>query len=309
MTIYLDVIWLLNFFIDLLLIWITALALKRTIKKWRLLLAALFASTIVLLLFTPIAFVFYQPWGKVIFSAMIVVFAFGYKRFKYFIQNFLMFYFVTFITGGGLFALHYFWQTDVEILEGVMMAKTTSFGHTFSWVFVIIGLPIMIYFTKKQIEQVEHRKIDYERIVKVEVEIDGKIVTANGLVDSGNQLFDPLTKTPVMIMEKKLIQNAFPNVNIDEISNIDRLFQSNEMEENHPFYQKIRIVPYRVVGKGQDFLVAIKPNRVTIYDGDEKYDVTKVLVGMEARSLSNVGDYETIVHPNMLLRGQNMKLA
>lgn len=299
MTIYLDVIWFLNFCIDYLLIWITAYALKRPFSKWRFLFAAFIASTIVLLLFTPFSSLFYQPLGKLLFSIMIVMVAFGFKNFRYFLQNLFMFYFVTFMVGGGLFALHYFWQSDLEIIDGVILAKTTGFGHPFSWIFVIIGIPLMIYFSKQQFKQVKIRKIDYEQIVTVEVELNGIVMKAKGLIDSGNQLFDPITKAPVMILEKKIVEQVFPNLTFD----IDQLHKIDQLAN------KLRIVPYRVVGKNQDFLIAFKPDQVTIYDHSKKYTIKKVLVGIESMNLSKDGDYQSIVHPKMLENGDFMKLA
>lgn len=309
MTIYLDVIWLLNFFIDLILIWLTAYALKRQIRKWHFLLATLFASTVVFILFTSMAPIVYQPLGKLLFSAFIVLIAFGYKRFTYFMQNLFMFYFVTFVVGGGLFALHFFWQSPIEILDGIVLTKTTSFGSTFSWIFVITALPLIVYFTNRQFQQVETRKLDYERIVKVEVEIEGMTIQADGLVDSGNQLYDPLTKAPVMIMEKQLITKALPNLHLDRMLQLENVLNMTEEDSYHPFYNKLRIIPYRAVGRENEFLVAIKPNRVTIYDGEKKFEVRKVLIGIEEMKLSNENDYEAIIHPKMFIHKQNKMLA
>ncbi|MCT8139743.1 sigma-E processing peptidase SpoIIGA [Anaerobacillus sp. CMMVII] len=46
MAVYLDVIWFLNFCIDLLLLLLTAIVLKRNIVKWRLIMGALVASSV-----------------------------------------------------------------------------------------------------------------------------------------------------------------------------------------------------------------------------------------------------------------------
>lgn len=302
MTIYIDVIWLLNFFIDLILIWLTAFALKRLIKKWRLILAAFFASSIVFFLFTPLATFFYHPLGKVVFSALIIYIAFGFRHFAYFLQNFFMFYFITFVIGGGLFAFHYFWQPDEYIWSEIMTLKSTSFGSPVSWLFVIIALPFLIFFTKQQFQQVETRKMAYERTVTVEIQIAGRTITATGLVDSGNQLYDPLTKAPVMILEQQCLTQSFPELLTDDCFNIDRLLMLKETEKQHPFYAKLRIIPYKVIGSKHNYLVAIKPDKVTIYDGSQKYEISKVLIGIESMKLSNDGDYEAIIHPQMLLK-------
>ncbi|HET7580649.1 MAG TPA: sigma-E processing peptidase SpoIIGA, partial [Bacillales bacterium] len=110
MTLYLDVIWLLNFCIDLLLLQLTAFVLKRNVGKRRLITGALVASVFIFFLFTPFSGVMYNPLVKFAYSIVIVLVVFGYKRFSAFAQGLFMFYFVTFMIGGGMFALHYFMQ-------------------------------------------------------------------------------------------------------------------------------------------------------------------------------------------------------
>ncbi|VWA41068.1 Sporulation sigma-E factor processing peptidase (SpoIIGA), partial [Bacillus altitudinis] len=86
-VIYLDVIWLLNFCFDLLLLLLTAFILKRQVKKRRYMLGALIGSSIVLLLFTPFAMIVSHPLGKLLFSVLIVLGTFGFQRFRSFFQK------------------------------------------------------------------------------------------------------------------------------------------------------------------------------------------------------------------------------
>ncbi|WP_096199269.1 sigma-E processing peptidase SpoIIGA [Bacillus sp. FJAT-45350] len=308
MTVYLDVIWFLNLCIDMMLIMMTAVALKRPFKKWRFFAAALLASTVVLILFTPMAWLFYKPWMKLLFSMVIVLLAFGFKRFSYFIQNLLMFYFVTFMTGGGLFALHFFWQTEVEILDGIMMTKTSGFGSTFSWIFVLIGFPLIWYFSKQQIGQIEAKKVRYDEITSVEIGIDGTIIHVQGLVDSGNQLHDPITKVPVMILELKALEDHLPKEVIANLKDVESLTM-NENEASQRYADRIRIIPYRAVGHGQQFLLALKPDYVKVTNHQEEHLIKRVLVGLNDTILSNEGEYQSIVHPKMLVSAESKKLA
>ena len=53
------------------------------------------------------------------------------------------------------------------------------------------------------------RKRQYDEQVLVEIHIQGETIRLNGLVDSGNQLYDPLTKTPVMIVQLDQLTSIF----------------------------------------------------------------------------------------------------
>ncbi|UTW70968.1 sigma-E processing peptidase SpoIIGA [Anaerobacillus sp. HL2] len=47
-------------------------------------------------------------------------------------------------------------------------------------------------------------------MVDVEIVINETFITLKGLIDSGNQLHDPLTKKPVMIIDMNNYNNKFP---------------------------------------------------------------------------------------------------
>lgn len=298
LTIYLDAVWLLNFGIDLLLIWLTAIVLKRDVIKWRLIVAGLIGSSIVLLLFTPIANIVSHPIIKVFFSMMIVLTAFGFKRFRYFFQNLLTFYFVTFVIGGGMVALHFLFQSNVEINNQIVMTSTTGFGHPISWGFVLLGFPLLWLFSKFRFNDIETKKIQYDQIVDVTIEIENISLSLQGLIDSGNQLYDPLTKTPVMIMDTFQISDEFPH----ELHMLSKDPESYvEATDILPWQHRIRLIPYRGVGMDHQFLLAVKPDKVLIHYNNEFIVVKHILVGLNPHPLSSDGDYQCILHPKMLM--------
>ncbi|WP_100404555.1 sigma-E processing peptidase SpoIIGA [Bacillus solitudinis] len=306
MTLYLDVIWFLNLCIDYLLISLAALVLKRPFRQVRFIIAALFASIVVFLMFTSYGYLFYQPWMKALYSAVIVLIAFGYKRMTFFIQGLLMFYFVTFMTGGGLFALHYFWQTDLEILTGLVTTKS-MYGSQISWVFVIIGFPLLWYFSKQRLETIEIKQIQYDQLVTIEVIINQHHFSTQGLIDSGNQLYDPITKVPVMIIEANLLFEAFgENVVLELLSFSENV--SEPSDQANELMNRMRIIPYRVIGQTTPFLPAIKPDKVIIKSDQDSIETSKVLVGLQDRELSPEGAYRCIVHPKLLI-GQSQRIA
>ncbi len=294
MTVYLDVIWLLNFFTDYLLITLTGVFLKRKINKIRIVISAAFASFYVLLIFTPLSAFFYHPMSKLAISMIIVLIAFRFKRFSYFLQNVAMFYFVTFMIGGGLIAFRFFLQTESQLLNGIASMQFSGYGDPISWLFVIIGFPLLWFFSKERLTAMEYRTITYEKLADVKIFIGAEIIRLKGLIDSGNLLTDPITKAPVMIME---LSKAKESLQLDE------LYESPlaEVNADHPWYSRIRLVPFRSVGQEQQMLVAFRPDRIEIVHDEETFIVNHCLVGLSKQRLSNDGDFECILHPKMLL--------
>ncbi|HET7577833.1 MAG TPA: sigma-E processing peptidase SpoIIGA [Bacillales bacterium] len=306
MTLYLDVIWLLNFCIDLLLLQLTAFVLKRNVGKRRLITGALVASVFIFFLFTPFSGVMYNPLVKFAYSVVIVLVVFGYKRFSAFAQVLFMFYFVTFMIGGGMFALHYFMQGSGTILNGIA-SRATPFGDVFSWAFVLIGFPCMWIFSRQRIYQIKAKKIRYDQVVAVEIEVGDKTIGARGFIDSGNHLHDPITKTPVMILQLAAYREYFPELLIRRAEEPEALFAEEESLPEE-WEHRIRLIPFRGVGKGHDFLLAFKPDSVTIKQKDETYVCKKVFVGLNEESLSAEDEFTCIVHPK-LLSGNSVQSA
>jgi stage II sporulation protein GA (sporulation sigma-E factor processing peptidase) len=302
-TIYLDVIWFLNFCIDALLLMLTAIILKRKWITWRIICSSLLGSSYVLLLFINTDYNVYHPLVKFLLSILIIWICFGYKRFSYFVQGLCMFYFVTFITGGGIVGLHYFLQSDVEVMGGMIKTRSSGMGDPVSWLFVFIAFPLLWLFTKRRIDHIEVKKVRYDQIVSVEIMIDSTVFKAKGLIDSGNQLHDPISKVPVMILDMTQFQQQFPNEIIERSKDI--LSLGEESAESHPWENRLRLIPYRSVGQSSQFLMALKPDKVKIHNDNEEYVTSKTLVGLSYTNLSSEGEYNAIIHPKMLL-GKNV---
>lgn len=158
MTIYLDAIWLMNFCFDIMLLFLTAIILKRNIVWKKIMIASLIGSAIVILLFSPFAQLASRPESKLILSCVMVLYAFGFKKFRYFIENLLTFYFVTFAVGGGMLGTYYFFQVGFSFQNNMILTNGNGFGNPVSWLFIVVGFPIIWYFSRLRLEQVEAKK-------------------------------------------------------------------------------------------------------------------------------------------------------
>ncbi|MDM5189610.1 sigma-E processing peptidase SpoIIGA [Bacillus sp. DX4.1] len=298
MVVYADIVWLLNLCIDFLLLVLTATVLKKKVKRWRLVLGACIGSTIVIFAFTPLAATMTHPIMKLLYSLLIVYAAFGFTTFRDYTQTVFTFYFVTFMVGGGLIGTHFFLQTN-EMVNGLISTKSISYGDPVSWIFVIFGFPIIYYFSKKRIANVEVTKIHYEQIVKVNIKLAENEIELDGLIDSGNQLHDPLTKTPVMIMHVSSLEHCLPKWLTEQIYVKTEIPQIPETDSG--WATRLRLIPFRAVGVDHQFLWAIKPDSVQIHHEGSDMIVSKVLIGLNTQQLSANGEYQCIIHPKMLI--------
>lgn len=306
MYLYLDLILLLNFCIDFLLLWMTAQCRKLVVKKGRLACAAGLGSLFVLCLFIPALASFYNFWGKLMVSMLMIWIAFGYGHFQKYVSTFLMFYFVSFITGGGMLAVHYLLQSNHQLVEGVMVTHSAGFGDKVAWWFVLLGFPVMYLFSSTRWRQLETTKVRLNHLVSVSIWINGHQISCTGLIDTGNQLYEPVTNTPVLVIETRLLKSILPPSLYARFSQLedDLLWNKGGLEQvlsqHDEWCSLLRFVPYRGVGQQMRLMLALKPELIEIRNDQESYRSRKVLLGLQQEVLSSGGEYQAIVHPTLL---------
>ncbi|PFO05968.1 sigma-E processing peptidase SpoIIGA [Bacillus sp. AFS076308] len=300
MTVYLDVIWALNLLFDSLLLYLTAIFLKRRIQIWRIIAGGFIGSLIILLSFTPLNAYTSHPISKLICSMFMVLIAFGFKRLTFFFKALMTLYVSTFLIGGAIMGAHYFIQSDLELSVKVLASSVKGYGDPISWLFVLIGFPLAWHFARKNVESMEMTKIQFEQIVDVELHIDNETLHFKGLVDSGNQLYDPLSKLPVMFVSVRDQVEAVPE-SVSKLAAADpEQFIMGSLDISHEWQNRLRIIPYKVVGQEHQLIVAIKPDLILIEHNGVQYLCEKGLVSFTMQQLSAEDAFQCIVHPKML---------
>ncbi|WP_202077010.1 sigma-E processing peptidase SpoIIGA [Caldalkalibacillus salinus] len=299
MYLYLDLIWLLNFFIDYLLLWMTGYFRKIPLKKSRLVLASAIGSSYVFILFLPPLSSYYTFLSKIVLSLVIVSVAFGFGNFQRFIQAFLMFYFVSFVTGGGILAIHSMLQTNHEVMQGILSTQSGGVGDPVSWLFVIIGFMAMYGLTKSRWHQLEITKAKEGVLADVRIRMGEHEISCTGLIDTGNQLHDPLTKMPVMMLQLDTLKPLLPDSVVTLVEQ-EKVGEWQGVDSETEWAERLRIIPYRGVRQGLELMAAIKPDNVQVTYEGKTYDACRVLIGVNPQPLSHDGQFEAILHPAQL---------
>lgn len=299
MTIYLDVIWALNFLFDTLLLYLTAIFLKRSVPKWRLILGGFIGSLIILLSVTPLNAYSANPIIKMIVSALMILSAFGYHRFRFFLKGLMTLYLATFLIGGTLIGLHYFVSFDMNLSSAVMLSSVKGFGDPVSWLFVLLGFPAAWHFSKRNVEHMEMTKIQYDQLVDVTITLSETRLNRRGLIDSGNQLYDPLSKLPVMLISLNGVNSEVPAPILKMAENPDSILYGEESLPKE-WESRMRIIPCKVVGQDHQLILAIKPDEIWITKDDKQHLIEKALISFSMQQLSADDSFQCIIHPKML---------
>lgn len=195
MKIYLDLVFLLNFFFDFLLLYGTSKILKEMVPIKRLVLGSVVASLSVFLLFIKLNSVSLFLI-KVIISIGIILTTFGKRNF---IKNISYFYLLSIVLGGSLYLLNI---SFTYRNQGILFINN---GLSINFILLIIVSPIIIFcYVKEHILY----KNTYGNIYEVLIIKNNKKYKLMGLLDTGNRLKDPYKGRSVILVNNDILMEG-----------------------------------------------------------------------------------------------------
>nr|WP_269448151.1 sigma-E processing peptidase SpoIIGA [Lentibacillus sp. JNUCC-1] len=293
-----DAVWLLNFLLDWMLLMLTQTLARDATGRIRVMAGAGVASMLVpITLFFPGSFIA-TSFGKLIYSVCIVLVAFKYKNIYQTIKKLVLFYFTTFATGGGLVALHFLLKSPIGLSPNGVLTLSEGFGTPISWVFVVLGFPLVWLFTKQRMDRHASEKIRYDQLVPVTVEFRGKQFSTSGYIDSGNQLYDPLTKQPVIICDETFLRKWFTEAEWEMLKQLAKTLDFDAVPID--LKEKLNVIPYQGVEGRSAFLIAVKPDELLVYYHDQILRTKKVFIGIQFADLAHDESYHCLLHPQII---------
>ncbi|HBS90530.1 MAG TPA: hypothetical protein DEA56_07350 [Eubacterium sp.] len=118
-------------------------------------------------------------------------------------------------------------------------------------------------------------------IYKVTVIVDNHRIMLHGIVDTGNQLTDKYTGKPVNVMDKSYFENV-----LYQINDYGRL--------------KYHFIPYRTIGNNEGIIEVITSDYMYISGKDETKAYKGALIGLSDRKVSQNGEYQALINGRMI---------
>ncbi len=197
MKVYVDLVLVLNFGFDLILLFCVALVLRRQTDLRRLLLGAGVGSITILSMFIEMSSLILFL-VKILISVIMVLITFGYQDLKYTARNLFYLYTSSIMLGGFLYLLNVQFSYQNE---GLLFYYN---GLSINVIILIVMSPIIIYaYVKQGLELKNH----YSNYYNVDIYLkDGKVIPVTAFLDTGNHLEDPYKKRPIILLNPELIQ-------------------------------------------------------------------------------------------------------
>ncbi|CAH1204609.1 Sporulation sigma-E factor-processing peptidase [Paenibacillus allorhizoplanae] len=308
MVVYADLIFLLNFLVDAALLLVTAKTRKIAFKWWRIALSAALGASYVVMMFLPVPTLLFTFSVKCMFCTGMIMTAFGYGSLQNLLRNMGTFLLINFAVAGGMFGIHYVLASSSDVMKGIVFTQSGVAVFQFqigSILFVVLLLLPLLWWFRTVFQSSKQREVMTTYLAEVTIHVGDFSATCKGLIDTGNQLYDPLTRTPVMVMEVSEWGDVLPELWLQRIrsSDVDQIISGLGVEEEFIWQDRLRLVPYRGVNRNTQFMLAIKPDKVVIIHNESQLEATKVLIGLDGGKLCSDGSYQAIIHPALIQAG------
>lgn len=188
MTVYIDLVCIINFIYDFLIFLTVSFTLKRNRKIYYYILSSLIGVLSIFLLFLKINNVILFLL-KILISIIMVIVAFGYKSIKYTISNIIYFYMTSIILAGFLYLI-----------------KGNSSNFNLNYIVLLIIGPIILFIYYKSNKKLKNTYSDYYKIKIVFDNIEYNLVS---FYDNGNNLKDPISRKSIIIVENSRLEKIY----------------------------------------------------------------------------------------------------
>ena len=294
-VVYADVLFVLNLVLDCFLLWATGKFMRIKINIWRLLAASVLGGLYGLgMLFAPLNMLYSLPL-TVLFSLLMITVAFPIRNFAFLLKTAAVLYIIGFAMAGaalgGQAALSG-WDGDTLIKTGVLL----------------FSLCIAIIVARWGMRQ--YRRNWRKETFKAELEIhmDNRICNITALIDTGNELVDPLTGRPAVIAEAASMSSILPAGLMREISSYGNSNPSRIMSEcdNILWRRRLRLLPFNSIGNTNGMLLGFKPDLLVIKSGEgnaEPISTNDVIICFSLQRLGNSMGCRAIINPAVLNAG------
>ncbi len=297
--VYPDVVFLISLSMNALILWGTRRLAQLKAGKTRILCGAVFGALYSAAAAYPHLAFIQTFWVKTVFGLMMFLVTFLPVNLKRVVPGMLYFYLVSFSIGGIFFGVIFMLNTPFAaggVQAGFAEVIRSRFLGGFlitvsaSYLLIKVGLP---FFKKNRLHGVLR--------VPLKVMFGDAHFEVEALVDTGNQLQDPFTQLPVVVVEYGVIKGFLPDQvhPYFEDSGADLTRILVELLDDF-WVTRFRVIPFSSIGKENGMLLGFRPDQIQVRKGEDVVTKSDVLIGIYNNKLSPEGNYRALLHPEIL---------
>jgi len=298
MTLYADVLFLINFMMNSFVLWVVS-KITHNKRKTRWLFAG---SGVMSLLYTlliavePLRFINVALSSVLILTAGVLV-AFRLDGVRNFIKLMVVAYVISFTVGG--LGMSLFFLTDIPYAVYFITGDWQNFAQEISWQLVLVGAAASYVLIKLGLRIAARHTMKRQMLCNVQIFMGGQGASFEALVDTGHSLKEPLSQSPVIIAEFEHVKDFLPDgLKVLFYEKCESDLTGLLLNQEGTFYKRIRMIPFTSLGRTNGMLVGFRPDRVAVEGAKEA--PPDVVIGIYNDRLCRDGRYQGLLSPELI---------
>lgn len=298
MVVYLDIVFLINLTMNIVILYFVGeiLSLKPVFRK--IFAGALAGGILLVEIIYPQLMFFKSLMFKLLISAAMVIISFNPGKPRGFFKILGFFYLISFMVGGSVLAVFYLLNMDRSFVKGILALNNISLPW---WILPVSSSVMLLFF--RFIWPLLYNILSGDKLLaSVRVSFSGRHTSFPALIDTGNDLSDPITDEPVIIVEFEAIKSLF---DVGLLNLIEGVVEGDfgdigklSLDDNE--FVKFRLIPYESIGKSHGLMVGFKPDFVEVIYEKRFIETKDVIIGIHKRHLSSDSTYSALLSPGLL---------
>ena len=290
MSIYLDIVFIENVIINYIILLATVIITKEKLNQIRIIISGIIGGIYTVSYYVTKFSVYITIPAKIILSIVMIYIAINPKNIKKMIKELIIFYLTSFAFGGCAIAVLYTIKPQNIInkkgnLIGIYPINVALIGGIIGFITIIIAFKI-----------IKNKMSIKDLFCTVKIIDNGTEKKVKALLDTGNFLKDPITNSPVIIVEKEKLIDILPR---EILENTNKII-SGEVEIEDKYISRLRVLPFSSLGKQNGMLLGFKVEKVVIKLNEEEVTRNDVIIGIYDKKLSTNEKYECLIGMNYL---------
>ncbi len=130
-----------------------------------------------------------------------------------------------------------------------------------------------------------------DMLCSLKIIINKKSKYIKSIIDTGNFLREPISKLPVVVVEKRALEKVIPEYVLD---NLDKIIDGQEVDLQD-YVAKVRLIPFSSLGKENGMLLGIKADAILVETDEKSIVLSNAIIGIYNGILNKMGKYQALI--------------
>lgn len=130
-----------------------------------------------------------------------------------------------------------------------------------------------------------------DMLCSLKIIINKKSKYIKAIIDTGNFLREPISKLPVVVVEKRALEKVIPEYVLD---NLDKIIDGQEVDLQD-YMAKVRLIPFSSLGKENGMLLGIKADAILVETDEKSIVLSNAIIGIYNGILNKMGKYQALI--------------